>query len=52
MLTLCINDHDLFISLIVGLEGGNIGVVFLCQNEKQENHIADCDIVVRSSDLI
>lgn len=51
MLTQCTNNHDLSISLIVGLEGGNIGVVFLSQNEKQENHVADCNIVVRGSDM-
>ena len=32
--------------LIVGLQGGNIGIVMLCDNIKQENHIADTNIIV------
>ena len=32
--------------LIVGLQGGNIGIVMLCDNIQQENHIADTNIIV------
>lgn len=32
--------------LIVGLQGGNIGIVMLREDIKQENHIADTNIIV------